>query len=337
MIKSDIDYFREEDNFLKISQIDSILVRGESKAKPFITVLIPTYRRPVYLKQCLDSALSQINCESISYQIIVLDNDPERYCETENLIASYDDEKLLYYKNQVNLEMMGNWNRGVELSQSKWILLVHDDDLLSPHFLSYCSPYLTGNLAILKPVSIKFSEEKPEFSMPKINIKKKKITLIDALWACPIGAPTNIVFNRDSVIALGGFNEEHYPASDYVFAAKCADKYPVYKLSASLGGYRVVANESLKEATMNLYYTNRYFISCYIMRRFKFKWSIIELIQSSLIPTTTKATNSFYGVNHSFDVEVLELKSQNAFTRFLVKGAYAIFIKILNVKRRFAS
>ena len=48
-----------------------------------ISVVIPTYKRPYWLKQCL---LSVVNQTLKPYEVIISDNDPEKNTETEKIV-----------------------------------------------------------------------------------------------------------------------------------------------------------------------------------------------------------------------------------------------------------
>ena len=111
MVRNNIDYFEYINNFIKIEHVESILIKGKNiLPNPKVSILIPTYKREILLKEAIDSALNQFSFDD--YQVIIIDNNPERNCLTEKLINEINNEKILYYKNSVNIGMFGNWNRG---------------------------------------------------------------------------------------------------------------------------------------------------------------------------------------------------------------------------------
>ena len=96
---------------------------------PLVSIVIPTYKRVSTLRETLDSAIRQTG--NHNYEILVVDNNPERGDETELLMAEYVSVKnLLYFKNTANIGMAGNWSRCSELAHGEWVVLIHDDDLL---------------------------------------------------------------------------------------------------------------------------------------------------------------------------------------------------------------
>lgn len=299
-----MDYFAYVDNFKKTENIGTQLIQGTpSLTKASFTILIPTYHRSELLKQALDSALKQNNFDD--FEVLVLDNEPQRNDETENLLRNYSNDNLLYYKNDQNLGMAGNWNRGFLLSQSFWTILLHDDDIMAPHFLSTVSKYLfmDKELAILKPINQRFNKITPSFKKEDQKKVCSQLHFKDFMLNCAVGAPTNIVFNRDVVISLGGFNQDFYPAYDYVFAARCAEVYKVYFLPITLGGYRVSSNESLNIDTMNKYFSNRFAIRNEVMKKMNIPCFTIKLIQSITYQKAVDETNDYYSYNYQLEID----------------------------------
>ena len=71
-----INYESRENCFEKCAHVTSTLIYGDETAvlNPWITLLIPTYKRTHLLKQALESALTQWHCRFM-WDIIVLDNE----------------------------------------------------------------------------------------------------------------------------------------------------------------------------------------------------------------------------------------------------------------------
>lgn len=336
MLKSDINFFEYIDSFKIYSNVDSKLIYGElSKKAPLISFIIPTYKcKPSVLRDALNSALNQLGFDD--YEVLVIDNDPEVNCSMQQLIESYKNKKIVYYKNSENIGMFGNWNRGAELSRSNWVAYLHDDDIASPYFLKSCFRFLKDNtIAIVKPDNAKFSNSKGlDFYEPK-DLKLEQLSLIDFIWGCQIGAPSNIIFNRNVILQLGGFNPNYFPSADYVFAINCAKDFKVYKIPFVLGGYRIGENESLNPTTMELFYKYRFLITSFLMKNYHFPYWLISLIQSSLMKMVINETNDHYNTNIKFDYcKELGLKKRNDVTKKVANKVYSIFRRVLNFRRK---
>lgn len=98
--------------------------------KPAITFAIPFYSGIEYLRQAIDSVLAQTLS---NWELIVVD-DAGPSPEAERLIESHNDSRIRYYRNENNLGLAKNWNRCLELSNSKYTTILHSDDRLKPEY-----------------------------------------------------------------------------------------------------------------------------------------------------------------------------------------------------------
>jgi glycosyltransferase involved in cell wall biosynthesis len=111
-----------------------------NSSQPLVSVIIPTYNRPDYLKEAITSAVGQ------TYQnleIIVSDN-----CSLENpqaLVESFQDSRIKFYRHQENIGMLGNQFNGFKIATGKYVASLHDDDMWTEDFLSRLVPNLEAN------------------------------------------------------------------------------------------------------------------------------------------------------------------------------------------------
>ncbi|MBN4002461.1 glycosyltransferase family 2 protein [Nostoc sp. LPT] len=108
--------------------------------QPLVSVVIPTYNRPDYLKQAIASAIKQ------TYQnieIIISDN-----CSSENpqaLVASFGDSRIKFWQHQQNMGMLANQQYGFKMARGKYVASLHDDDIWNEDFLAKLVPPLEAN------------------------------------------------------------------------------------------------------------------------------------------------------------------------------------------------
>jgi glycosyltransferase involved in cell wall biosynthesis len=99
-----------------------------------VDVIIPTYKRPVFLKRAIDSVLSQSH--QGSFALVVDDNsdgDPFRM-ETEAVMREYaENEKVVYLKHEVNKNGAAARNTGIRYSNADFIAFLDDDDFYLPN------------------------------------------------------------------------------------------------------------------------------------------------------------------------------------------------------------
>lgn len=128
----------QEDNFAKTAAWPSRLVWGQhAGAVPLFTIVLPTYKKPQFFRYALQSAVWQL--PAAEYEILVLDDEPDDGVpnETQRIVEEMACSRVVYYRNTRNLGIFGNWNRCFELARSRWVIMLHDDDLLSPDFVSW--------------------------------------------------------------------------------------------------------------------------------------------------------------------------------------------------------
>ena len=302
MIDQNTDFFAYVDNFAKIKGIELIKVFGYEYSSVEYTIAIPTYKRTEYLKEAIDSALNQ-DC-SFAYNVIVVDNNPERGDETEKMMASYKNTKnLSYYKNAKNLGMAGNFNRLFLLAKTKWVVMLHDDDVLYPFYLSECNEILAkyDNVGIFKPKEDKNNNQEKTENIGKI----RRLTDFDFYYGNTCGTPSGMLFNREIFLSSGGYNQDFYPSLDYCFHARFASLFNFYFYDKPLMYYRISVNESLKVETQRQWLI----VDSYLIRNILNRHRIPKFISDSFVSRRTirkyaELQNSF---NSSFDFDIKEI------------------------------
>lgn len=273
-----IDYMAFRDNFAVTREIDSILLSGKPELcpNPFLSIVIPTFRRPVFLKLALDSALNQKNA-GVSYEVVVVDNEPpgEATSQTEEVIAKYDVPNLLYYRNTQNLGIAGNWNRCAQLARGRWIAYLHDDDLLLPDYVWRMTRLLHRRNNIGGIMALAFElcnegslQEAMDKSRSRLSIlydtisrnKLMRLRRTDSHFkiANAYGAPTcGSVFRKDLLLASGGFDERFHPSFDWFLLYRFSGQHRLYRSMERLGYYRVLVNVSLSDKTKEAFLRDR--------------------------------------------------------------------------------
>jgi len=94
-----------------------------------ISVIVTSYNKGLYIKECLNSI---INNSYKNLEIIVIDD-----CSTDNsidIIKSFDDQRIRFYKNDTNIGAGASRQRGIEYSNGQYISFVDADDFLDADF-----------------------------------------------------------------------------------------------------------------------------------------------------------------------------------------------------------
>jgi hypothetical protein len=186
--------------------------------------------------------------------VIVSDNNPERYDETEKLISSYyvNKENLLYFKNIENLGMAGNWNRLILECKTKYMIMLHDDDCVLPFFLSYVNSVVNkyADVSVLNSGKYKWNGGNIKIAPIKTKYKVIKHSKYTNFAYFSFGAPSGCLFRVDDIKEVGGFDADTYPSIDYVLVQKlCMNKKLVLQSCNKIVLYRIIANTTSKLET----------------------------------------------------------------------------------------
>lgn len=103
-------------------------------AEPAYSFVIPTYKRPDVLALCLEH-LTRLDYDLGAIEVLVIDN-----AEAENTRSAAEPFRgrlaLTYQVNEKNRGPGGSINRGLEESKGRRIVIMNDDALVPPSFLS---------------------------------------------------------------------------------------------------------------------------------------------------------------------------------------------------------
>lgn len=96
-----------------------------------ISVCIPVFNGEEFLREAIDSVLSQSYTD---FEVVIVDN--QSTDSTIQIIESYTDPRIKLFRNDSNIGMIPNWNRALELATGTYIKILPADDLLMPGCLA---------------------------------------------------------------------------------------------------------------------------------------------------------------------------------------------------------
>lgn len=92
---------------------------------PTVSFVVPCYKLAHLLGECIESILSQTYGD---FEILIMDD-----CSPDNTAAiahSFQDPRIRYIRNEINLKHLQNYNKGISLARGKYIWLISADDCL---------------------------------------------------------------------------------------------------------------------------------------------------------------------------------------------------------------
>jgi len=171
---------------------------------PMISVVMPVYNGKKYLNEAIDSILNQSYTD---FEFIILNDGSTD--QTEDIILSYDDPRIVYVKNEENLQIVKTLNKGIALAKGKYIARMDADDISFPDRFEKQITFLNKNphIDILGTWFETFGKKKYIQKLPTDHEQIKSALLLYT----PLAHPT--VFIKSEVIKKYHY-PENYPKSE---------------------------------------------------------------------------------------------------------------------------
>lgn len=96
-----------------------------------ITIAVTVFSRRDFVCDAIRSALDQ----TVAVRVIVVEDCGPDAGMREFITAEFGD-RIQYFRNPQNRGLFDNWNACLEYCQTPWLSILHDDDLLHPHFIA---------------------------------------------------------------------------------------------------------------------------------------------------------------------------------------------------------
>lgn len=95
--------------------------------EPKISVILPVYNGGTYLQEAISSILHQ---QFEDFELLII-NDASTD-DSEQVILSFSDPRIRYFKNDVNLRVSRTLNKGIDLSNGRYLARMDQDDVALP-------------------------------------------------------------------------------------------------------------------------------------------------------------------------------------------------------------
>jgi glycosyltransferase involved in cell wall biosynthesis len=200
----------------------------------FISVVIPTYNRASFLKEAIDSVLSQIYRD---FELIVVDDGSTD--DTPKLLLSYG--KKIKVITKANKGPSSARNRGIKAAKGKWIAFLDSDDVWKPDKLEKQVQFIKEN----PDIKICQTEEIWIRNGKRVNPRKKHEMhsgwIYEQCLPLCIVSPSSVMIHGDVFEKVGLFDETLLACEDYDLWLRIAPHYPIClvreKLIVKQGGH----------------------------------------------------------------------------------------------------
>jgi glycosyltransferase involved in cell wall biosynthesis len=243
---------------------------------PLVSVCIPTYNRPEYLRRAVESCLAQTLPD---FEVIITDNSTND--ESAKMAATWKDPRVRYFKNVGNIGAVASSNRAVTLCQAPYIKFLMDDDLIKPRCLELMARAFEQNPTtgiVMAPMELIDENDKRIF--PRFYVFQKmhyryryqvgdavidrRRLLKDFLTRdYPCTVPSGIMFRAAALQRAGVFASEADFAGDLDMCMRIAADWDFYYVDEVLSSWRLMPTchtASLHQTGLNIrlfYYVTR--------------------------------------------------------------------------------
>jgi hypothetical protein len=195
------------------------------------SVLLPTRNGGKYLRNCIESILSQ---DHDGFELVISDNANDD--ETPDIVAGYvNDPRVVAIRLDAPAPVTDNWNAAWHASSGDYILMMGDDDFLLPHYFRKMDALLDAHGApdcvlynaysFVAPASISgdprsFSSEHhfdfgADLQREKMLSAEEKLGIVRDIFrwkmSIPLNMQTTLVARRAAERIEGGFFQPPFP------------------------------------------------------------------------------------------------------------------------------
>lgn len=143
-----------------------------------VSIIMPSYNTANYIKLTIESVLKQTYQ---NWELLIVDD-----CSTDNtdnIVAQYNDKRIIYMKNKKNCGAAVSRNRALKVARGKWIAFLDSDDLWYPTKLEEQIKFMVQNnysfsYTNYREINEANEENGIEVNGPKKNNKTRNVSLL---------------------------------------------------------------------------------------------------------------------------------------------------------------
>ena len=218
---------------------------------PLVSILIPTYNRPDYLKRAVESCLKQTYPH---FEIVITDNSTNN--ESAEMAAKWTDPRIRYSSNNGNIGPHASGEKAVKLAKGEYIKFLMDDDLLKPRCLELMVKALEENptaavaMAPMDLIDGDYRRIFPKFYVFRTMhyryryqvgdglIERRRILKDFLTRDYPCTVPSGIMFRTVALRKAGEFCNEYEFAADLDMCMRLAAEWDFYYIDEVLTSWR---------------------------------------------------------------------------------------------------
>lgn len=200
-------------------------------SSPTITVIMPVYNSEHYIREAIESILSQTYTD---FQFLIIDDASTD--QTISIINSYNDPRINLIEKPKNTGYTRSLNLGLKKAKGKYIARMDSDDISLPERFEKQISFLEANLEyILCGTSYSVMGDDKKIAVPN-SYEEIKLNL---LWGNCIAHPTVMLRNEVLKKYYLKYDPDMEPSEDYDLWVQLLPKGKLHNLKEELLLYRM--------------------------------------------------------------------------------------------------
>jgi glycosyltransferase involved in cell wall biosynthesis len=200
--------------------------------KPKVSVLMPVYQGEGYLREAIESILSQT---FTNFEFIIIDDASTD--RSVDIIKSYCDPRIRFVRNNTNLGLIGTLNRGLDMGCGEYIARMDQDDVSLAERLAKQVAFMDSQpeVAASGTWARDIDDEGKVIGARCLAVGKQM--MYDFWWPCPIIHPSAIISKAH--LQNLRYDSDALHCEDYDLWLRLKQKHKLDNLPEYLVLYRV--------------------------------------------------------------------------------------------------
>lgn len=204
---------------------------------PRITVLMPVWNGARFLDEAIESVISQ---DYLDFELLIVDDSSTD--ETPRILASWasSDHRIVLLRNDRNLGVTATLNHGLRAARGVYVARQDSDDISMPGRLAAQIAALDADERTAM-VSMNFNFIDEHGALLRTERRDQPPEIVDFVlnFTNAIGGHSQVMFRRDLVLELGGYDESWSRGQDYELWTRIARRGRIVILPRIGMGYRI--------------------------------------------------------------------------------------------------
>lgn len=257
---------------------------------PQLTILMPVYNSEKFLREAIDSILTQTFS---NFEFIIINDGSDD--ESDKIIRSYKDGRIRYYQNEKNKGIAYTLNRGIDLARTELIARMDADDICYSDRLKIQFEFIMAHPggALYSCAVIEVDEQRQFIRQNDFHPAHFYYNLTFANWIYH----SSMIYRKACVEAIGKYTVQY--SEDWELAWQLSRHYKIYHQPELLLEYRL-SSHSLCRDTKKTEYNKAMFeqkqrnISYYMGEKVQLELLVLEAITN--VEATAKKNHSIFQV-----------------------------------------